>query len=69
VVLGYYLLVIGHWSLVKSHLLMAIFIADRFDIAIEQLCGCVDFFVGGGKQFSVDEAPIPGFSKPRSRFK
>ena len=48
---------------------MIIFIADRFDIAVEQLCGCVDFFVDGGKQLSVDEAPIPGFSKPRSLFK
>jgi hypothetical protein len=48
---------------------MAKLIADRSDITIEQLRGCVDFFVEGGEQLLVDEASILGFSQPRSRFK
>jgi len=48
---------------------MIIFIADRFDIAVEHLCGCVDFFIDVGEQLSVDEATIPGFLKPHSLFK
>jgi len=59
---------ISHWSLVNGHLLMANFIADKSDIAIEQLRGCVDYFVEGGEQLLVDEASILGFSQPRSRF-
>jgi hypothetical protein len=48
---------------------MAIFIADRSDIAIEQLRGCVDFLAKGGERLLVDKASILGFSQPRSRFK
>jgi len=59
----------SHWSLVNGHLRMAIFIADRSDIAIEQLRGCVDFFANSGERLLVDKASILGFSQPHSRFK
>ena len=55
--------------MVNGHLRMAIFIADRSDTAIEQLRGCVDFFVESGERLLVDEASILGFSQPGSRFK
>jgi hypothetical protein len=48
---------------------MATLIADRSDISIEQLRGCVDFFVESGERLLVDEASILGFSQPGSRFK